>query len=246
MGISILLLVVAPLFINFLFKTEAMFSAFLVNWNASDALSYFGSIVGGLGTIFLGWITIQQTSQISKNALEKETANTKRPFFIIVDVTSHKSTGNTLWNSGQNGYVCHYNQSHYAFIKVINVGDGVANNLIIDPWGIGDPPKEDRPSFCLAPQQWCTIPVYLAAEPHYEGTRYITLIYENLLGYSYSQKIEMYISLEPKIIDIAKTETGESIPEYEEQYCANIFNIYPQIGHGMNKYDQKRGTYKID
>lgn len=244
--IATILLVIAPIFINFLFQKEAIFPIFSVDWSASDALAYFGSIVGGFGTILLGWITIRQTNQINKMALEKENANIKRPFFIIKGVISHETDGNKSWKICQNGYVYHYSKSHHAFIEVINVGDGVANNLIIDPWGIGDPPKKDRPSFCIAPQQGCNVPVYLTASLRHEGTKYITLIYENLLGYSYSQTIELCVNFAPEIVSIDEIETGEVVPEYEEQYCVNIFNIHPQIEHGMNKYDREHGNYKFD
>ncbi len=244
--IFLLLAFIAPIFINYIFQKNALCSIFAVSWEANDALAYFGSIIGGSGTIFLGWITIQQTEQINRNALEKEKANTKRPFFIITEVVSSIQKNSTLWGTGSNGFVYHYNSSHHAFIKIKNVGDGVANNLIINPWGFGDIPKKNRPSFCLPPQHWCTIPIHLSAKVECEGTKFVTVIYENLLGYSYSQKIELCITFVPQVTGVDEAESGDQIPEYEEQFCANIFNIYPQIEHGLNKYNRKSGVYDIN
>lgn len=244
--IFLLLAFIVPVCINFMFQKDALYTIFAVSWEANDALAYFGSIISGCGTIFLGWIAILQTDQINKTALEKEKANTKRPFFIITEVASPSQKSTKLWGKGSNGFVYHYSSSQYAFIKIKNIGDGVANNLIINPWGFGDIPKKDRPAFCLAPQHWCTIPIHLSAKTECEGTKYVTVIYENLLCYSYSQKIELCITFEPQVIGANETESGELIPEYEEQFCANIFNIYPQIEHGLNKYNLKSGVYNIN
>lgn len=244
--ISIIFIFVAPVLINLMFKHEALCSFFSVSWDASDALSYFDSVVGGLGTIFLGVITLWQAEQLNKKSEEAENENTKRPFFIITEVTSHIEKENIAWDHGSNGFVHTYTNSHYAFIKIVNIGDGVANNLIIEPWGFGDIPKDHRPSFCIPPQIFCTIPVHLLAKYGAKTPQYISIIYENIIGYCYSQKIELHIDFTPDIVGKTEVESGIFVPDYQEEFSAKIFNIYPQISNGMHKYNQETGKYDLN
>ena len=237
-----LVLLVIPLIINFFFSLTAPLKLLEVDWNASDALSYFGSVLGGIGTIFLGVITICQTNRINQKNLENEQANTKRPFFIIEEISFDKKSDKKLWDHGQNGFFCTYYKSQYAFIKVINIGDGVANNLIIEPWGFGDIPKEERPALCVQPKSFCTIPVLLPEKTE-QHTQFIQVKYENIIGYAYSQKIELRIDFYPEVVGINETDNGENFPEYQERYQANIFNIYPKTPLSMNKYDPEKGKY---
>ena len=39
---------------------------------------------------------------------------------------------------------------------------------------------------------------------------------------------------------------GETVNEEREEYKAQIFNIHPQVAHGMGKYDDRTGKYIID
>jgi len=243
--IGLIVIFVVPVLINIMFQHEALFPVFCVSWKASDSLSYFGSVVGGLGTIFLGVITLWQAEQLNKKSEEIENANTKRPFFIITKIISDQKKEHIVWEQGANGFVHTYTDSHYAFIEIVNVGDGVANNLIIEPWGIGDIPKDHRPSFCIPPQSSCTIPVHLLAKYGAKTPRYISIIYENLIGYCYSQKIELHIDFTPDIVGGTEVENGIFVPDYQEQFSAKIFNIYPQVSNGMRKYNQETGKYDL-
>ena len=178
--IIVVVLLVIPLSINSFFSLEAPLELLAVDWNASDELSYIGSIIGGVGTIFLGMITISQTEQINRKNLENEKANTKRPFFIIEEISSDKKFDNNLWEQDQNGFLCFYNRSRYAYVKIKNVGDGVANNLMIEPWGFGHIPKEHRPNLCVPPESSCIIPIRLS-EKDAQFVRFVQVIYENIV-----------------------------------------------------------------
>ena len=59
--IIIIALFIIPVRINILFSIKTPCNLFAVDWNVNDAFSYFNSIFGGMGTIFLGIITIYQT-----------------------------------------------------------------------------------------------------------------------------------------------------------------------------------------
>jgi hypothetical protein len=230
-----------PIIINVCFNTTNKW--FDAEWNANDALLYCGSAFSGLGTIFLGIITLIQTNRIKKIEEDRERANTKRPFFVIEDVT-FSTNDPDKWGHGQNGFICTYEKPKYAYIKIVNVGDGVANNLVFEPYGFGEIKRKDRPNLCVL-QNWCsTIPVSLSAKGTESYTQNLTVFYENLLGYAFSQKIELLVEFHPQIVAENIIDNIETHPEYNEVYKATVFNINSQQPLGMNKYDNIRGVYR--
>lgn len=241
---SVLFLI--PWIISWAFGIEAPAAFFAVKWNAATALEYFGSALGGIGTIFLGIITILQTKQIKALETDRENANVKRPFFIIDSIFNSKNEEQRNWGHDQNGYGYMYDKNKYAFIKIINVGEGVANNLIFEPWGFGELSKGIRPSFCIPSGGFCTIPIHLLVGSQTDSVEKIEIIYENLIGYAYSQEIELSIRFSPKIVGSFTKANGETVNEEREEYKAQIFNIHPQVAHGMGKYDDRTGKYIID
>ena len=62
-----------PLLINWLYKQPAQISLFRTEWQASDTLSYFGSVLTFLGTSALSALALWQNHQI-KTANDKHTA----------------------------------------------------------------------------------------------------------------------------------------------------------------------------
>ena len=232
--IFIVLLIILPLIINFLFKNDAICSLFEAEWHADSALTYCGSIISGIGTVFLGAITIYQTNQIYKNSQEQNSANTKRPFFAIKKVGFQNNEGGK-WSLIASGYTGTYDKQKYAFIEVANIGDGIANNLMFEHWGFGEIPRENRPCFCIPLQGGCNIPILLQISNVPEFTQYVDLVYENIVGYAYVQRLELHIEHQP-----AKSETEC------DSYRATLYNIHPQIPLGQNKFDHATGKYNID
>ena len=232
---------IIPIIINAAFNTTAPFPWLSVEWESKDALSYVGSALGGLGTIFLGLITLRQTDYIKKVESDKEAANTKRPFFVIKEVTFLKGD-NDKWEHEQNGFVCTYRELKQTFIRIDNVGDGVANHLTFEPCGMGEVPREWRPSHCISVNEYCFLPIYFYPEDGKKIEQNIEVFYENLLGYAYSQKIDLQI--ESSIIKDFNGD-GESGPDDgEPKYEAKVFNIHPQIPLGMNRYNREKGIYE--
>ena len=239
--------VIVPVSIKVAFTTTAPFQWLSAEWEANDALSYVGSVLGGLGTIFLGIITVIQTDQIKKIESEKDAANTKRPFFVIEEVLFPEGD-NDKWVHGRNGFTCTYTKRKQAYIKIVNMGDGVAINLTFEPWGIGEIPKDWRPKFSISANQSCDVPVFLLArEDTDEQIQSVDVQYTNLLGYAYSQKIEFQIIYSSKIIGITGTdpETGLDAEDREQFWEAKVFNMHPQIPLGMGKYNNEKGNYDI-
>lgn len=234
---------IAPILINVLYKFSAPVPLLAVNWDARDALSYFGSALGGLGTILLGVITVRLTKQIKASEDDRTNANTKRPFFIITEITVPE--GSTyVWGRAQNGYMLNYKNAGYSSIKVVNVGDGPANNLTILPWGFGEVPKEHRPNYCVPPDGFCMIPIRLQTKQS-SSSQKISIIYENIIGYAYSQQIELNINYVPIQTGETITPEGDRDAYYDDSYEAAVYNIESQIPRGMNKYDNKKGIYDI-
>ena len=61
-----------PLFINWAFSKPAWCDFFAVDWDAEDALAYYGSVLSFIGTVSLGAITVLQTRKVHK---QTDTAN---------------------------------------------------------------------------------------------------------------------------------------------------------------------------
>lgn len=238
-------LILVPWLINWLFKVHSPCKFFAVEWEASDALQYFGSVLGGVGTIFLGIITIKQTKQIKASETDRENSNVKRPFFIIERICNGQDTDSHVWGHDQNGYSYKFSSDMWSFITVRNVGDGVANNLIIEPWGFGNLSKEDRPNFCIPSGNYCNIPIHLSISKRTDSVEKLNIIYENLIGYAYSQEIELTIHFFPETVGYLEI-AGNTVNEQETRYKAQVYNIRPQIAHGMGKYNDAKGKYLLD
>lgn len=54
---------IIPFIINLLFKIKAPIELFGAEWNAEDALSFYGSFLSLLGTVVLGAVTVYQTNK---------------------------------------------------------------------------------------------------------------------------------------------------------------------------------------
>lgn len=239
--IILIAFVAIPVFVNALFQIKVPFKILQLKWGVNDALSYFGSIVGGLGTIFLGIITIQQTNWNNKKIEETDKANTKRPFFVIDKVFAVEyNDGRKLrkeWEYGKNSFEGRFSKNQSVYIDIKNIGDGVANNLVIEPYGFGNIRRDDRPSACVAAGENYTVQKSLKKSIFKETTT-IYVFYENIIGYAYYQIIELSVEDDT----IVNSDTSYEI----EQYQTKIYNIYPQVALGMDCYDWKTGKYKFD
>ncbi len=239
----ILVFIVIPSFINWAYKSTSIFDWMSVDWDAEDFLLYFGSALSGVGAIYLGIVTLLQNNRIRKDSADKEKSNIKRPFFYIHEVSFSKQEAG-LWRSNQNGFSCKFTKEQYAYIKVINIGDGIANNLIIEPWWFGDdiPHKKHRPTFCCMPNNYLNIPINLKAKDN-NATIDVEIIYQNIIGYAFTQKIEVFIEQCSEQVGEDVLEDNMKIPEYHEYFQAHVFHIHPQIPLGMDKYDTIKGVY---
>ena len=84
-----------PLLINHLYKTPAPVKLFQMKWEASDALSFYGSVLGFLGSFLLGAVSVFQNKQLHNEMREREEKYhweekelLYRPQFYLYDVTT--------------------------------------------------------------------------------------------------------------------------------------------------------------
>lgn len=67
----LLLLIGVPFIINILFKVPAISEAFVAEWDAGDALGYYGAILSFIGTVVLGALALYQNHIIKTEANKK-------------------------------------------------------------------------------------------------------------------------------------------------------------------------------
>ena len=63
---TIIVFVVIPLLINFLFQKQAPVNILAARWNAAEALNYTAGALAFLGTMFLGWVSWCQNNQLQR------------------------------------------------------------------------------------------------------------------------------------------------------------------------------------
>lgn len=244
-AIAVASLIVIPVLVNALYNADAPIGVLAVKWTAKDYLNYFGSVLGGLGTVFLGIITIHQSRELKKRDIDREDASVKRPFFIVSSV-ENAVFDSVKWGKAMNGYILRYTKDLYSFIKLQNIGDGAANNVVISPWADGETSKSDTPCFSVPANGWNTFPIPLYTGDSAVGTYYYTVFYENMIGYAYSQMIEVMITSSLEYEGTLITKDGKPYRGAEGEFVAEIYNIYPQQPLGMGQFDRKTGTYLCD
>ena len=67
----LLLLIGVPFVINILFKISAAANVFVAEWDAGDALGYYGAILSFIGTVVLGALALYQNHIIKTDADKK-------------------------------------------------------------------------------------------------------------------------------------------------------------------------------
>ena len=67
----LLLLIGVPFIINILFKISAAADVFVAEWDAGDALGYYGAILSFIGTVVLGALALYQNHIIKTDADKK-------------------------------------------------------------------------------------------------------------------------------------------------------------------------------
>ena len=96
-GAIIVLLFVCgvPLLINWAFSEPAWFDCFAVDWEAKDALAYYGSALGFIGTVVLGAITVYQTRKAHKQT-EKANTQTEKANQLAEEALAQTQRANEL------------------------------------------------------------------------------------------------------------------------------------------------------
>lgn len=125
--VAIVLFVVAgvPLFINQAFSKPAWCDFFAVDWEAKDALSYYGSALGFIGTVIFSGLALWQNHKIQE-ANDKHTK-------LLEDMERVKNSPHLAVHTiGSNG-----NTSNLK-IKIVNTSENIAESLFTSGFAIID------------------------------------------------------------------------------------------------------------
>ena len=93
----ILLFVLIPIAINFLFERQAPVDILVAKWGAADALSYTAGALAFLGTMFLGWISWSQNNQLQR--IETNSFIAQNSCMVLLKSFSFKGLNQKVVNS---------------------------------------------------------------------------------------------------------------------------------------------------
>lgn len=135
--------IIIPLIINSLFKIQAISQLFIAEWNAGDALTFYGCILGGFATITSIIITINN----NRESLKEEKRLAVKPFLTLDFIDPQYCLENDITYDDKyfieyklNGYACvsknmpidfsGHKDSIFIF-DVFNAGAGNAINVVL-------------------------------------------------------------------------------------------------------------------
>ena len=78
--ISVVGLVVVPLLINFLFKMDFGIELLRAEWDAGDALSFYGGLLAALLAVYGVYLSIDYSKRIYRDDLRNQVL----PFFLYI------------------------------------------------------------------------------------------------------------------------------------------------------------------
>jgi len=208
--IAVILLFLPPVAIFILASQTNIFSDGV---SAGDVLTYLAGYGAFIGTVGLGCAAIRQSDDAKEQATHNINVNTKRPFFIIDDVSYLDVYGNNcVVFKSVNGYCHNYDNPISINIKVKNIGDGIANRFLVKSPDNIQNTADSKTSASVIPNDWCTVQINPVVKSDAGKNKQIyTILYQNIVGVKYQQSI---------------TVTCESITDYETEREANSFIVY--------------------
>ena len=212
--IAVILLFLPPVAICILASLTNIFSDGV---SAGDVLTYLAGYGAFIGTVGLGCATIHQADLAKEQATHNINVNTKRPFFVMDDVyyKQNKQKKSVPWNT--NRYCLQYKNRMTLKVRLLNVGDGIADKVIVEPYGFGRVSKNSIPVKSVKKGD-----AYELSIPAIDNlknstlTEVYTLYYSNMIGARYKQAIDVSI----EIIDIYEKDEDGNI--YTADYDKKI------------------------
>lgn len=125
--ISILLAsIFYSLLVHVLFKLSSPIGFFVSNWSAGDALTYGGSIIGAIATIYVFQETLNTNGEIQK----EERSFSLRPYFVISVKTDDELAGiDPTADITNHSVIDAWNGNINVYLEIQNVGAGNAVNV---------------------------------------------------------------------------------------------------------------------
>ena len=118
-------IIVIPAFINLLFKLQAPIAFFEAEWQAADALSYYGAILSFLGTSLLSLLALWQNYKLNEanekhtTLLEQMERDLHAPHFVIEDCVA-------------------LGRAYRLNFNIRNISDNIAQNFCISDFTLVD------------------------------------------------------------------------------------------------------------
>ena len=116
--IVIFAVVGVPLLINWAFTKPAFWDFFAVNWEAKDALAYYGSALGFLGTVVFSALALWQNHIIKAESDKRQTLLDKMELQKHMPIMEVRSSS------------CHGGGTNLSF-NISNVSDNVALDVVV-------------------------------------------------------------------------------------------------------------------
>ena len=116
--VAVFAIVGVPLLINWAFTQPALCSFFAVSWDAKDALAYYGSALGFLGTVVFSALALWQNHIIKNESDKRQELLDKmeiQKHMPIIEVRSGSSSGHCM---------------HLSF-NINNVSDNIALDVVV-------------------------------------------------------------------------------------------------------------------
>lgn len=196
--VAFLSIVIAPLIVNFLFAHEAPCDLMRARFSAGDLLGYLGSALVGVGSIVLAAFAFLQTGRINKVEQEMkarqdrfERQNMKRPYFIVdsvlIDAVPIEADGKGVFKCDE------VSDNATLSVRLKNIGNGPACQFRMrEELGFGTPSAMQEHRYCVPEGAYFTFATSIKELTKSE-TSVARLKYENIIGCSFSQRIDFRI-----------------------------------------------------
>jgi len=202
----IVAIIIVPLVINLLYKIKSD-SIFSTEWDAGDALSFYGGVLTLIGSVLVSAIALIQTYRLNKMTEQRYYENTKRPYFNINEIFGTRDNGNGQWSfyySG-NSYCYSYKEQKKnikLFVTLQNCGDGDAIEFTYNGAYLGDD-RGAKFATILKDSKY-TVEKTISLS---KNKVIIPISYKNILGCKYTQDIRIDTSREINEEDAEEMET---------------------------------------
>lgn len=236
--IIIAIVAVIPVLIVFLIYWKYGFYKIKEIWYEDSLIDYWGVIIGAAPAVVFAALTYRQTEKIYRMQDSWTRENTKRPFFIIDEVTANgdealKCTGNCYEGSFFDDELP---KDRCVTVILRNIGEGVAVRFHNMDETFGDAVPTEK---FVQPDKTVRvrIPLFTSEAMQKDGCRdkTVELLYQNIVGVQYRQEI--------KFEEIYQPEDQE---RERDTHTLKVYDISEQTISEADNQDMEKNTKNKD